>query len=56
MTTRANWPHGPLAWGEEIGLVTVLATLERLATTEPDGTYAAVPLLRAAAAGAGFPR
>jgi hypothetical protein len=45
-----------VAWGEEIGLATVLATLDRLTTTEPDGTYAAVPLLRAAAGGAGFPR
>jgi 3-hydroxybutyryl-CoA dehydrogenase len=56
MELGTNWPHGPLAWGEEIGLAAVLTTLERLATTEPDGTYAAVPLLRAAAAGAGFPR
>ena len=56
MELGTNWPHGPLAWGEELGLGAVLATLSRLATTEPDGTYAAVPLLRVAAGGTGFGR
>jgi 3-hydroxybutyryl-CoA dehydrogenase len=55
MELGTNWPQGPLAWGDQIGLAAVVTTLDRLAVTEPDGRYAAVPLLRArAAAGTGF--
>ena len=46
MTLGVNWPSGPLAWGERIGLGRVVADLDVLAAEVPDGRYAAVPLLR----------
>jgi 3-hydroxybutyryl-CoA dehydrogenase len=53
MRLGTNWPRGPLAWGEERGLVRVVATLDTLAATAPDDRYAVVPLLRARAASGG---
>jgi 3-hydroxybutyryl-CoA dehydrogenase len=53
MRLGTNWPRGPLAWGEERGLVRVVATLDTLAATAPDDRYAVVPLLHARAASGG---
>ena len=47
MRLGANWPDGPLAWGERIGLSSVVHTLEALHATVPDGRYRVTPLLRA---------
>ncbi len=49
MRLGTNWPDGPLAWGERIGLSSVVHTLDALHATVPDGRYRAVPLLRAVA-------
>ncbi len=49
MRLGTNWPDGPLAWGERIGLSSVVHTLDALHDTVPDGRYRAVPLLRALA-------
>ncbi|MGH3116082.1 MAG: 3-hydroxyacyl-CoA dehydrogenase family protein, partial [Gaiellales bacterium] len=49
MRLATNWPQGPLAWGERIGLGPVLHTLDALHASVPDGRYRAVPLLRAVA-------
>lgn len=49
MRLGTNWPQGPLAWGERIGLEHVLHTLDALHLSVPDGRYRAVPLLRALA-------
>jgi 3-hydroxybutyryl-CoA dehydrogenase len=49
MRLGTNWPDGPLAWGERIGLSSVVHTLDALHATVPDGRYRAVPLLRALA-------
>jgi 3-hydroxybutyryl-CoA dehydrogenase len=46
MRLGTNWPDGPLAWGERIGLSSVVHTLDALHATVPDGRYRAVPLLR----------
>ncbi|MGZ8474817.1 MAG: 3-hydroxyacyl-CoA dehydrogenase NAD-binding domain-containing protein [Candidatus Limnocylindria bacterium] len=46
MRLGTNWPEGPLAWGERIGLSSVVHTLDALHATVPDGRYRAVPLLR----------
>jgi 3-hydroxybutyryl-CoA dehydrogenase len=46
MRLASNWPRGPLAWGERIGLASVVATLDRLHADVGDGRYAVVPLLR----------
>jgi 3-hydroxybutyryl-CoA dehydrogenase len=46
MRLGTNWPDGPLAWGERIGLSSVVHTLDALHGTVPDGRYRAVPLLR----------
>ena len=55
MRLGTNWPEGPLAWGERIGLAAVVGTLDALHAAVPDGRYRAVPLLRAhAAAGTSF--
>ena len=50
MRLGTNWPDGPLAWGERIGLASVVHTLDALHALVPDGRYAASPLLRAVAA------
>ena len=57
MQLGTNWPEGPLAWGERIGLLYVVNTLDALHASEPDGRYRVVPLLRSigAAGGSFFP-
>jgi len=49
MRLGTNWPEGPLAWGERIGLASVIHTLDALHTSVPDGRYRATPLLRSLA-------
>ena len=53
MRLGTNWPDGPLAWGERIGLVPVVHTLDALHATVPDGRYRTVPLLRTLAESGG---
>ena len=49
MRLGTNWPEGPLAWGERIGLGHVLHTLDALHASVPDGRYRPMPLLRSLA-------
>jgi 3-hydroxybutyryl-CoA dehydrogenase len=49
MRLGTNWPEGPLAWGERIGLSSVAHTLDALHALVPDGRYRVTPLLRAIA-------
>jgi 3-hydroxybutyryl-CoA dehydrogenase len=49
MRLAANWPEGPLAWGERIGLQSVVHSLDALHALVPDGRYRVTPLLRALA-------
>jgi 3-hydroxybutyryl-CoA dehydrogenase len=49
MRLASNWPEGPLAWGERIGLGSVVRTLDALHAVVPDGRYRVEPLLRALA-------
>ncbi|HET6650535.1 MAG TPA: 3-hydroxyacyl-CoA dehydrogenase NAD-binding domain-containing protein [Candidatus Limnocylindria bacterium] len=49
MRLGTNWPDGPLAWGERIGLPPVIHTLDALHASVPDGRYRATPLLRSLA-------
>ena len=49
MRLGTNYPHGPLAWGERIGLASVVRMLEELHAGQPDGRYRVVPLLRSLA-------
>ena len=49
MRLGTNWPEGPLAWGERIGLASVTGTLDALHAGVPDGRYRVTPLLRAVA-------
>ena len=51
MRLGTNWPDGPLAWGERIGLSSVIHTLDALHASVPDGRYRSTPLLRAFAEG-----
>ena len=53
MRLGTNWPEGPLAWGERIGLASVVHTLDALHSLVPDGRYAASPLLRTLATSGG---
>jgi 3-hydroxybutyryl-CoA dehydrogenase len=53
MTLASNWPEGPIALGERIGLSTVVETLDELAAGQPDGRYEVTPLLRQRAASTG---
>jgi 3-hydroxybutyryl-CoA dehydrogenase len=46
MTKGVNYPRGPLAWGNEIGLDRVLDEIERLRVDTGDDRYRASPLLR----------
>ncbi len=46
MRLATNWPDGPLAWGERIGLASVVNTLDALHAGVPDGRYRVAPLLR----------
>jgi 3-hydroxybutyryl-CoA dehydrogenase len=55
MRLGTNWPEGPLAWGERIGLSSVVHSLDALHATVPDGRYRVTPLLREVAdAGGSF--
>jgi len=49
MRLGANYPSGPLEWGERIGLARVVKTLDGLHAAVPDGRYRVVPLLRSLA-------
>lgn len=49
MRLGANYPSGPLEWGERIGLAQVVKALDALQAAEPDGRYRVVPLLRSLA-------
>jgi 3-hydroxybutyryl-CoA dehydrogenase len=49
MRLGTNYPHGPLAWGERLGLASVVGTLDALHAAAPDGRYLVTPLLRALA-------
>jgi 3-hydroxybutyryl-CoA dehydrogenase len=49
MRLASNWPQGPIAWGERIGLASVVHTLDALHAAVPDGRYRVSPLLRALA-------
>ena len=53
MRLATNWPEGPLAWGERIGLPSVVHSLDALHATGPDGRYRVTPLLRVLADGDG---
>ncbi len=53
MRLASNWPEGPLAWGERIGLEPVVHTLDALHLAVPDGRYRVTPLLRALALSGG---
>ncbi|MGQ0607519.1 MAG: 3-hydroxyacyl-CoA dehydrogenase NAD-binding domain-containing protein [Chloroflexota bacterium] len=46
MRLATNWPDGPLAWGERIGLTSVVRSLDALHASVPDGRYRVTPLLR----------
>jgi 3-hydroxybutyryl-CoA dehydrogenase len=46
MRLGTNWPEGPLAWGERIGLPSVVHTLDALHASVPDGRYRVTPILR----------
>jgi 3-hydroxybutyryl-CoA dehydrogenase len=54
MRLGTNWPDGPLAWGERIGLTSVVHSLDALHASVPDGRYRVNPLLRAVAGGGSF--
>jgi 3-hydroxybutyryl-CoA dehydrogenase len=47
-TLGLNYPKGPVAWGEELGLAEVLATLDGLWAERHEERYRAAPLLRRA--------
>jgi len=46
MCKGVNYPRGPLAWADAIGLPRVLAVLDHLAQTYGEDRYRASPLLR----------
>lgn len=46
MTKGVNYPRGPLAWGNEIGLRNALGEIERLRQESGDERYRPSPLLR----------
>jgi 3-hydroxybutyryl-CoA dehydrogenase len=48
VTLGLNYPKGPVAWGEEIELANVLATLDGLYDERHEERYRAAPLLRRA--------
>lgn len=50
MMKGVNYPIGLLKWGERIGAARVLAVMENLSVSSPDGRYRASPLLRRQAA------
>ncbi len=49
MRLGANYPAGPLEWGERIGLSGIVATLDALERESSDGRYRVMPLLRSLA-------
>jgi 3-hydroxybutyryl-CoA dehydrogenase len=49
MRLGANYPAGPLEWGEQIGLRQVVERLDALDAGESDGRYRVIPLLRSLA-------
>ena len=49
MRLATNWPDGPLAWGERIGLDSIVRSLDALHASVPDGRYRVTPLLRSLA-------
>jgi 3-hydroxybutyryl-CoA dehydrogenase len=49
MRLGTNYPHGPLEWGERLGLSQVVGTLDVLHASAPDGRYRVAPLLRSLA-------
>jgi len=49
MRLGANYPAGPLEWGERIGLPGIVTTLDALQSEASDGRYRVVPLLRSLA-------
>ncbi len=51
MRLATNWPDGPLAWGERIGLGSIVRLLDELHAAVPDGRYRVTPLLRFLAGG-----
>ena len=53
MRLGANYPSGPLEWGERIGLSEVVETLDSLAAASADGRYRVVPILRSRAESGG---
>ena len=53
MRLGANYPSGPLAWGERIGLTEVVGILDDLHASNSDGLYRVVPLLRSLAESGG---
>jgi 3-hydroxybutyryl-CoA dehydrogenase len=53
MRLGANYPAGPLEWGERIGLAEVVRLLDALHVEVPDGRYRVVPLLRSLATRSG---
>ena len=53
MRLATNWPEGPLAWGERIGLPSVVHSLDALHASVPDGRYRVTPILRVLADGGG---
>ncbi|HEX6941936.1 MAG TPA: 3-hydroxyacyl-CoA dehydrogenase NAD-binding domain-containing protein [Gemmatimonadaceae bacterium] len=46
MTKGVNYPRGPLAWGNELGLERTLGEIERLRADSGDDRYRPSPLLR----------
>ncbi len=53
MQVGFNYPRGPLAWAEQLGLVFVVRVLDNLARTYGEDRYRASPLLRRKAASGG---
>ena len=50
VTLGLGYPHGPLAWGDALGLGTVLTILENLQAASGDPRYRPTPWLRRRAA------
>ena len=46
MTRGVNYPRGPLAWGNELGLLHVVEEIERLREDSGEERYRSSPLLR----------
>ncbi|MCA9959296.1 MAG: 3-hydroxybutyryl-CoA dehydrogenase, partial [Anaerolineales bacterium] len=46
MQLGTNYPHGPLAWGDQIGLDTVLGVMTGLFAEWGEDRYRPSPLLR----------